>query len=99
MIPIILYIFSVIILLISFLFCINSFINIIFLTNGLQSLFFLFITIFIGMLTVIIFIYCKQYIDNSLKNKIKFKRIFLFYLTILIFPFISQMLEIYYLYH
>jgi hypothetical protein len=92
-----LYLFSIILVIFSVLFCLSSITKIILVTSGIESIMFTFLIIFLGMLCILYIIFFKNYIENSSTVKEKFRRFFFLFFIILIFPLFSQLLEMFYL--
>ena len=92
-----LYLFSIILVIFSVLFCLSSITKIILVTSGIESIMFTFLIIFLGMLCILYIIFFKNYIENSSTVKEKFRRFYFLFFIILIFPLFSQLLEMFYL--
>ena len=92
-----LLIFKVVFVIGLFLISLSSITKLILVTSGIESVLFMFILIFLGILVVIYFIYVSDIAKRLLSNYKKNKRYIYIYIFTLLITLISKLLEIYYL--
>ena len=92
-----LLIFKVVFVIGLFLISLSSITKLILVTSGIESILFIFLLIFLGILVVIYFIYASDIAKRLLSNYKKNKRYIYIYIFTLLITLISKLLEIYYL--
>lgn len=92
-----LLIFKVVFVIGLFLISLSSITKLILVTSGIESILFIFLLIFLGILVVIYFIYVSDIAKRLLSNYKKNKRYIYIYIFTLLITLISKLLEIYYL--
>lgn len=92
-----LLIFKVVFVIGLFLISLSSITKLILVTSGIESILFIFLLIFLGILVVIYFIYVSDIAKRLLSNYKKNKRYIYIYIFTLLITLILKLLEIYYL--